>query len=347
MIEKNEFYKFQIKSNDTISSVLKILEKNRMGLSIFLKKQKLIGILTDGDIRRLLLKGVGLNEKVDKFLNKKYYFANQSKQIDEYDLITKKNDINQLPIIDKKKNLVGIYLRVNPHKKFNLNPVVIIAGGLGKRMGSLTKKTPKPMLNIKGKPIIENEILSLRKNGFRNFYISVNYLSKKIIDYFKNGKNWDLKISYLKEKKKLGTAGPLSLLERKKIKNDLIVINGDLITDINYKDLVLFHKKKKFDVTLCVRNHIQKIDYGIIDIEKKGNLMINEKPTFNYFINTGVYVFAPKVLKHLKKNNRLDMNEFINILYKKKFKIGFYMLYENFMDIGNKIQYEKISKNNV
>ena len=344
MIEKNNFHKFQIKSNDTISSVLKILEKNRMGLSFFLKGKKLTGILTDGDVRRLLLKGVSLNAKVDKLINKKYHFAYESTQVDEYDLIIKKNDISQLPILNKKKELISIYLRVNPNKKINPNPVVIVAGGLGKRMGSLTKKTPKPMLNVKGKPIIENEILSLRRNGFKNFYISVNYLSKKIISYFKNGKNWDLNISYLKEKKKLGTAGPLSLLDKKKIKNDFIVINGDLITGINYKDLILFHKKNFFDVTLCVRNHIQKIDYGIINIKKKGNLMINEKPTFNYFINTGVYVFNPKVLKHLKKNTREDMNEFINLLYKKKYKIGFYMLFENFMDIGNKIQYENLSK---
>tara|TARA_Y100001935_G_scaffold255240_1_gene267269 strand:- start:9027 stop:10070 length:1044 start_codon:yes stop_codon:yes gene_type:complete len=343
---KKDLKKFTVSQKASISGVLKILEKNRSGICLILNKSnnKLIGILTDGDIRRLLLKGKNLSTSINNYINKKFIFSYAGKNKIEYEIILKKNNILQLPILNRQKKLIGIFLKENPKIKDLPNPIVIIAGGLGTRMGKLTKNIPKPMLSVKGKPIIENEILRLRNFGFKKIFISVNYLSEKIINYFKEGQDWELNISYLKENKKLGTAGPLSLITKNEIKKDFIVINGDLISNIDYKELLKFHKRKKYDVTLCVRNHIQKIDYGIVNVNKRGLNIIDEKPKINYLINSGIYVFKKKVLNSLQRNKKIDMNSFINLLSKKRFKIGCFFIYEQVLDIGNKVQYKNIKQ---
>ena len=343
---KKDLKKFTISQNASIADALKILDKNKSGVCLVLNKNnsKVIGILTDGDIRRLLLKGENLSTTVNNHANKKFIFSYVGKTKIEYEIILKKNNLLQLPILNKQKKLIGIFLKENPKRKNLQNPVIIIAGGLGTRMGKLTKNVPKPMLSVKGKPLIENEILRLRNFGFRKIFISVNYLSEKIINYFQTGEDWKLSISYVKENKKLGTAGPLSLINKSEIKKDFIVINADLISNVDYKELLKFHKRKKNDVTLCVRNHIQKVDYGIVNINKKGLNIIDEKPKINYLINTGIYVFKKKILNSLERNQKIDMNNFINSLGKKKIKIGCYFIYEQILDIGNKVQYKSIKK---
>ena len=341
---KKDIKKFTSSENSTIAEVLKILDQNRSGICLILSKtnKKVIGILTDGDVRRLLLKGKSLSTCINSYINKKFIFSYIGKTKIEYNIILEKNDISQLPVLDKQKKLIGIFLRKPPKIKDLGNPIIIIAGGLGTRMGKLTKKIPKPMLNVKGKPLIENEILRFRNFGFKKIYISVNYLSEKIMNYFKNGEEWKLNISYIKETKKLGTAGPLSLINKNDFKKDFIVTNGDLISNIDYKELLKFHKRRKNDVTLCVRNHIQKIEYGIINIKKKYLNIIDEKPKINYLINSGIYVFKKKILNSLVYNKKIDMNNFINLLSNKGYKIGCYFLFEQVLDIGNRTQYKHI-----
>jgi dTDP-glucose pyrophosphorylase len=343
MIQYSNLEQYIIQYDRSIYDLIKKINLNGKGFAIVLcKEKKIIGLFTDGDIRRLLLKKIDLNSSIKNFIKKRFIYINQS-------LIDKKyssyKNIKQVPIVDKNKKLIGIYFRTtSEEEEFIATNVFILAGGLGKRMGHLTKKTPKPMLKINKKPILENIILSFKKRGFINFTISTNYLSNKITSYFKDGSFLDVNINYIKEKKFLGTAGPLTLLDKKKISNEIFVINGDVYSNLNYSSMLKVHRKRKDDLTVCAQLYTFDIPYGLI-ANKSNNNFLNEKPTLSYLINSGIYIINKKLIKYIKNNTFLDMNDFLNLLKKKRFKIGIYTLYESVLDIGSLKQYKKLKKN--
>lgn len=213
-----------------------------------------------------------------------------------------------------------------------------MAGGKGLRLYPLTKFTPKPLLKIDNIPIIERIIENFKKQGFYNFKISINYLGSMIKNYLKKKKNLNVKIKFISEKKFLGTAGSLSLINKNELKFPLILTNSDLISNINYKRLLDFHIKNKSDLTICVRNQIFEMPYGEIYLEGKKVLKIIEKPMSNSIINAGVYVLSKKILKFTETNKHLMMNELINISIKNNCKILSFPIYENWIDVGNKDQ---------
>ena len=167
-------------------------------------------------------------------------------------------------------------------------------------------------------------------------------MGKKLLKKFKNGKSLGLKISYVKEKKELETAGPLSLLNKNSIKDDILIINGDVIANIDFDELLRFHRTNRNDFTVCVKNYFYKIPYGLI--ENKNNLKIKEKPTIKNLINSGIYVCSPKVLRHLKYNNKINMTDFINYISDKKLKVRSFLIYENIYDFTDLNTYYKIYK---
>jgi dTDP-glucose pyrophosphorylase len=340
-IIKNKFLReFKIISSAPLSSAFEVLEKNKKGICLVCKNNKLQGILTDGDLRRLILKGINTKDKIHLYMNKKFFFLEKynSKKIERFFF---KKKINQVPILNKDKSLVGLVIN-NMQKIHKSNPVFFLAGGLGKRMGSLTLKVPKPMLIVNNKPILENQILNLKKKGFFNFIISVNYLSSKIIKYFGTGDKLKVNIDYIQEKFALGTAGSLSLLDYKSIQDDILVLNGDLIADLDYESILKDHVKKKSDVTICVKRYVHNLPYGVIN-KRDSQSIINEKPDLNFLINIGVYILKPNILSFLKKNQNCSMVEFLNILKKNKKKIKIFYVYESIFDVGDKSKYEEIS----
>ena len=298
------------------------------------------GLLTDGDIRRLLLKGSRLSDRIYKKYNKNFFYIKKN-NVNKVNLQEIKKKFSHVPIL-KKRKIISLLLKDDLHVEKKSNYIFILAGGLGSRMGNLTKNLPKPMLKINKKSILENQINFFKKKGFYNFIISVNYLSNKIINYFGNGKKFDLNIKYCKEKKFLGTAGPLSLLRNKKMIDDIIVINGDIYADIDFGKILAYHKKNNKDLTLCATRQQYKFPFGVINKNTKTLDFIDEKPEFNFLINSGIYILKPKMLNFLKINKYLDMNNFINNLKKNKKKIGIYLIYERIFDIGNKSQYIKV-----
>ena len=251
-----------------------------------------------------------------------------------------------IPVIDKSKKIL-FYIVKNDHviEKFD-NSIFLMAGGKGLRLYPLTKFIPKPLLKIDNIPIIERIIENFKKQGFYNFKISINYLGSKIKNYLKKRKNLNVKIKFISEKKFLGTAGSLSLVNINEFKFPLILTNSDLISNINYKRLLNFHIKNKSDLTICVRNQIFEMPYGEIYLEGKKVLKIIEKPISNSIINAGVYVLSKKILKLTKTNKHLMMNELINISIKNNCKILSFPIYENWIDVGNKDQLLKANNLN-
>ncbi len=311
------------------------------------KKKQLTGSVTDGDIRRGLIKKFDIEAPLKKIMKKKYLFLySHSDQTYALNYMRRKK-IEYLPILDKNKKIKNVYsLFDKPIKSFYKNKnynVLLQAGGKGLRLRPLTRKTPKPMLHFKNKPIIEHVINNLKRYELRNIYISVLYLKDKIKNYFKNGKNFDVKINYIDEKKPLGTAGSISLMP-KVTKDPLIVTNSDVISNINISNVIEFHKKNKSFATMAVRIYESSNPYGIVETKGKNIITLREKPIEKSYINAGLYLFNPAVIKMLKKNEKIDIPDLFKILKLKKKKIIIYPITENWLDLGNKENYNLLNK---
>ncbi len=336
---KSQFLKTNIiKSNSSIIDAIKALNKSNEKICLVLTNQKKVcGVITDGDLRRILLKEKNFETKISKFLKKKFIsFKENLSLIEVKKIFTKKKDIQYIPILKKDNSLKGLFRRKDILKQIGYeNEVLILAGGLGKRLHTLTDFYPKPMLNVGSRPLLESILISLKSSGFKNINISVNYLQEKIKDYFGNGDNLKLKINYFSERKKLGTAGPLFFLKKRKLNKTILVLNGDIYTNLKKENLLSYHLKEKNDFTICCHPYTHKIPYGVVELSKKKKYLINEKPDFTYLVNSGIYCIEPKLLNFLKNNKYQDMSDFINYLKRKKKKIGFFNIHENLYDIGD------------
>ena len=334
MLKKN-WKKTLLLENSTIRKVIKNLEKSALQIVLVIdKKKNLVGTITDGDIRRGLLNGLNINSSIKKLINKKPLIGSNSMSANTLNQIMQTNKINQLPIIDKSKKIVGLYFwDAIKYSITQKSQVIIMAGGKGKRMMPHTKTCPKPLLPVGGKPILEHILLKARSEGFNNFIISINYLGEMIEDYFGNGSKWGVKIKYLKENMPLGTIGALSLIKNQP-NFPFIVCNGDIISDIKYTELLDFHIKNKAFGTVAVKPYEIKNPYGVVKIDGNQIVDIEEKPIVKSHVNTGVYVFSPKIINEIKKNKYLDMNILIQKLLGKMKKIIAYPAYEPWLDIG-------------
>jgi len=321
---------------ETLINALKNLEKHNSQIVLVIDdKGKLIGTISDGDIRRNLIIGISLETQVSEIMNKNFVSVHKDLRKHLILDIMKKKEINQIPVIDKDGKVTDIILLrelIKTTKKHN-NPVLIMAGGIGSRLMPFTENCPKPMLKVGEKPILEILIEQLIENGFSNFYISVNYLKEQIIKYFNDGSKWNVNIKYLKEKKRLGTAGSLSLLP-KDLKESFIVINGDILTKFNLYQLLDFHKKNHSFATICAREYEFKVPFGVIESNGIELNQIVEKPTYKSYVNAGVYTFEPEVLNLIKSNESIDMPELIERMKNLKKKINVCPIHEFWIDIG-------------
>jgi dTDP-glucose pyrophosphorylase len=327
-----------VKYNLSILNAIKLLNKITFKILLVIdKNNKLIGTITDGDIRRGLIHDEKLNSKCIDIMNNKPKCVTNKDEDKILDALQKYSF--PIPLLDKKKNIVSLCTITKHIKNYN-NTVVIMAGGKGERLMPLTKNTAKPMLLVNKKPIIHGIINNIKSCGFTNIVISVNYLAKQLIDYFGSGEKFGVNIDYIIEKKPLGTAGSLSLLDSG-LKGPIIVLNGDVLTNLNFRKLLEFHKKTKMLITMCVAKYSISIPYGTI--KSKGLKIINiiEKPTENYLVNAGIYVIEKSVFNNLNQDTKLDMTELIEKFLKKK-KVNAYPLYEDWTDIGNMEDYRKI-----
>jgi dTDP-glucose pyrophosphorylase len=302
---------------------------------------RLLGTITDGDIRRGLLAGNTLDDLAIEIIisNPVVSYADSS---DEHNnnLITQ-HQVKQIPIVDSKNIIQALYiLDENEHVVSKKNTILIMAGGFGKRMMPLTNDIPKPMLEISGKPILEHIICNARSQGFSSFCISVHYLAEKIINYFEDGSKWDVTIEYINEELPLGTAGCMSLFKNKP-SDPFIVTNGDLYSDINFSAILDFHKLNNADATMGVKEQKLRNPFGIIETQGLEIIKIEEKPIHISFVNSGIYVVNPNVLNFLESNKFKDMPDFFSDLQKKEKKIIAFPIHESWEDVGKPVDLNK------
>lgn len=333
----------------TIKETIKNLNKTALQLCFVVKNKKLIGTISDGDIRRALVKGFDLNDPIQAIINRKPRLILKKNLND-------RNSINKLkinfsshliPILNNKREIIDVL--VDKKNYYDLSKIhcqiAVITGGKGKRLLPLTKKIPKALIKVSGKPMLENIIQKGKKEGIKNFNLVTNHLHNKIKKYFEDGKDLGVKIKYFKEKLPLGTAGGLSLLKGK-LENTklLIVTNCDIFTNLNYFDLIEYHKKNKNKLTIASRFFKLDNPYGVLSLDKKNRVyQIVEKPSENHLISAGIYIMNYEILNFLKKNQKIDMTNFINLLSKKKIKIGTCLIHEDWLDIGSKKDLKRIN----
>ncbi len=340
--------KIIIKDTSTLYSALqKLQDSSGTCLIVIDNKKRLLGTLSDGDVRRAILRGKKLTEKVKEVCRKKclFVYKNSANKSSLANLCKKKN-IEVIPIVDKKKKVIN-YFSSKSLGNFNLTKeetdleVVIMAGGIGARLKPLTNIIPKPLIPVQDKTIIEKIMERFYEQGFERFILSINYKSNIIKSFMKNLKP---KFSYefIEEKKKLGTAGSLYFLKDKKKKN-YFVINCDTIVDIEYLKLLDFHKSNKNDLTLVVSAKKFLVPYGSCKIKKSGELLqLEEKPEHHHLVNTGLYVINSQLFNYIKKEQYLDFDDFINVIKRKKKKIGLFPISESsWSDVGKWDEYKK------
>jgi dTDP-glucose pyrophosphorylase len=337
LIEKKLLKKITILENSKILDVINNL--NKSGLRIVLienSKKKFVGVINDGDIRRALITGHNINDKIVNIINRNCFISKNESDFDQKDKILKKNEnvFSHIPII-KKNKIFGLYTKNSnidyKHQKIKEN-LLIMAGGFGSRLGRLTKNCPKALLKYQDKPLIQHLIENAKNFGFTNFIISVFYLKNKIKKFLKKIDTRSQKINYIEEKRPLGTIGSLSLL--KKISKNFIVINCDVITNVDLLEILKFHKKNKPIMTIGVKQFKYQNPYGVINAKKGRFISFEEKPEINFNINAGVYVFNKDIIKIIKKENIKGIENLIQHLTKKKYTILTYPIFENWLDLG-------------
>lgn len=292
----NYYNSILIDCSETLTKALKVIDDNSMGIAIVVdNNKKLMGTITDGDIRRALLKNYSVTDKITDIYNKHCKYVNEKYTTEQIINVAKKNHIKILPVVNENMVVNG-FLQLDDNfniiNKVKDNPVLIMAGGLGTRLKPLTDDVPKPMLKVGGKPILEIIIEQFRQKGYRNIYISVNYKSDIIKNYFRDGKDFGVNIFYIEETKRLGTAGAIKLAE--KYLNKSFVINGDILTNINFDDIMEFHNNNNFDITIASRNYEMQVPYGVLNTTDNVVTSIEEKPVINFDVNGGIYVLKSK-----------------------------------------------------
>jgi len=313
--------------------VIRKLDENGNGvLPIIDSKGFFIGLVTDGDVRRAVLSN---QLDLEHVVNKYPYRLTTESTIDERMAYLKQVKRRHLPIVDKDNQLIEIFTLDNINFCTMPNPVVIMAGGLGYRLGELTKDTPKPMLNVGSKPLLETILISFIEHGFHKFYISVNYKKDIIMEYFGDGSKWNINIEYLVEDKKLGTAGALSLIKNTDA-SPIVVTNGDIMTNLDYEKVIKHHKNQKSKATMCVREHEYVIPYGVVEVEGYEITNLIEKPKKIFNINAGVYVIEPDIIDIIPKDTFYDMTTLFEDVEKRKQRRSVYFIKDYWIDVGNK-----------
>lgn len=335
-----------IKPDSLVSDAILSLEHTSKQICLVVSDtNQLVGIITDGDIRRGLLEGHTVKSSVNKIMKTKPIVVSEDTTKEDAFKLMKVNLIRHMPVVNDKNQIVNIHMIDNimaVEKKNNF--MVIMAGGFGKRLAPYTDDRPKPMLLVDGKPMLEHIINKAIADGFSNFIISVFYLSEVIKDYFGDGSSWGINIQYIKEKNPLGTAGALSIIDPVP-ELPIIVTNGDVISKIRYADILDFHMKKKGHATMAIRSHEWQNPFGVVNTQGINIESFDEKPVYKSNINAGIYVLDSKVLDLLKKDEVCDMPN----LFKRAKSMGFstiaFPMHEYWVDVGRPEDLSKLNTN--
>jgi dTDP-glucose pyrophosphorylase len=334
-----------VTKNSSIEEVISNLNASTLQIAIIVNEDDTLeGTITDGDIRRALLKGFSLKSSISLLINRRPLVVPQNLEKPLVLQLMALNRVHQIPAVDERNRVIGLHVWEEfSAPRIKENTIVLMAGGEGKRLRPLTSTCPKPMLKVGGKPILEQIIQRAHAEGFVNFVISINYLGHMIQEHFKFGENFGVNIEYIREDSPLGTAGSLSLLKRQQLK-PFIVANGDVLTDVKYSELLDFHERHEATATMAVRLFEFQNPFGVVQMNGINIVGFEEKPILASHVNAGIYVFSPKAMNFLIKNEACDAPELFKKLKENGLNILAYPMHEPWLDVGNPSDLERANK---
>lgn len=330
----------------SIRAAMRVLDKGVFRITLVCNdSDQLLGTVTDGDIRRALLRNAHMEDPVSQVMNTQPVTATNTSSREQRLKLMSQHDLTALPIVDSDNKVVGLetlHQAMAPQQ--HDNPVFIMAGGFGTRLQPLTDHCPKPMLRVGDKPMLEHLISQFINLGFSNFYISTHYLPEVIHNHFGDGSKWQVNIHYVHESQPLGTGGALGLLPKNLPDMPLIMMNGDVLTKLNYAHLLQHHLNNTFDATVCVREDEHRVPFGVIETENQLITNVVEKPTYRYKINTGIYILNPEIVHSVQPDQRIDLPTLLEQHRHQGKRIGTYTSYDYWLDIGQMKDYQKAQR---
>ena len=340
MLKKN-ISNFTILDDKNINqAIIKLNKANPPILFVVDQNKNYRGTITDGDIRRFILTKKPLTNKIINIVNKKSVickFTNLVSQSKFFEKIIIERNLKAIPVI-KSKKIYGALFSIK--KKPKETPILIMAGGKGKRLLPLTLNIPKPLIKIDNKPMLQHLIESIKIENFKNIFISINHFGVQIKKFTNSINFTDLNIRFVEEKKPLGTAGPLSLI-KDKVFDNIIIVNADIITDLKLEKIMNFHNDNKSDLTIGCLVYEYQIPFGVVSLKKNKYNSIEEKPLIKRLVNCGIYVLNKNVIQLTQKNQSISMVKLIDRANKKKKKISIFPMHENWIDVGSKENLKK------
>ena len=335
-----------LKPDNTLEEAIKTLHEGGCRITLIIDDDgKLLGTLTDGDVRRALIKHISMDDLVVEVMNNKPETALKSDQRRQILSMMRKKKFLHMPIVNEQGVLVGLETLQHLIKNISYdNPVLLMAGGFGTSLLPLTKETPKPLLKVGKLPILETIITQFIDAGFHNFYISTHYKAEMVRKHFGDGSAWGVSIQYIHETKPMGTAGSLGLLPRDIQDLPILVMNGDLLTKVNFEHLLEFHKEQGGVATMCVREYDFQVPYGVIESKECRITSIVEKPVHQFFVNAGIYVLNPALVKSVDGKTYLDMPSLLESRIENGEQVDTFPLHEYWIDIGHLEEFERANR---
>ncbi len=331
-----------LKEDALIKDAMLAIDEGACKIALVINEEmKLLGTITDGDIRRAILQEISLDSSIVDIYCKTPIIASPNTSKSDLIELAESHKILRIPIVDPDGRLVALdTLEELIHANDRPNKVILMVGGLGTRLRPLTNNVPKPMLHVGGKPILETIVKKFVSHGFTNIVMCVNYKSEIIKDHFGTGEKFGVTIEYIHEDKRMGTAGALTLLKEKPTE-PFFVMNGDLLTDVNFESLLDYHIINNSMVTMCVREYDFQVPFGVVNLEGHNIKSIVEKPIHKFFVSAGIYMLEPACIDFIPEDEFYDMPTLFDQLIKKDEATISFPLSEYWLDIGRIEEYEK------
>lgn len=341
----NDWKEVVVRPEMPLKEAIAKIDRSGLQLALVLNPDEtLVGVLSDGDVRRAILAGKSLDTSVSEVMNSQPTVAPASMPRSKMLGLMRHLVIHHLPLVNSEDQVVGLATLDDLIGAVERpNWVIIMAGGLGTRLHPLTKECPKPLLKVGGKPILEIIVESFAEQGFKQIFLSVNYKADMIQDYFGEGDRWGVQFNYIHEKERLGTAGALSLLPERPTA-PIIVMNGDILTRTSFDSLLKFHEAQNSVATMSVREYEFQVPYGVVQMDGIKIKAIEEKPLQRFFVNAGIYTLNPEVLEYIPNNTFFDMPTLFEHLISANQATAAYPLREYWLDIGRMGDLEKANQ---
>ena len=298
-------------------------------------ERRLLGTVTDGDIRRAILAGMDMGVPAEGIMYRTPHVGREGDAKETLLARMAAEKIRQIPLLDAEGRVVGLaYIEdlLSPPKARE-NWVVLMAGGMGTRLRPLTESAPKPLLTVGDKPLLQTILESFIEQNFKRFYMAVHYRADMIRDHFGDGSKWDAEIRYIEEEKRLGTAGALRLIPERP-QSPMIVMNGDLLTRVNFQHLLDYHRQHGSKATMCVREYDFQVPFGVVQIEDNRIKGIDEKPLHSFFVNAGIYVLDPGLIDLIPRESSYDMTDLFAQAVSSGYSTAAFPIHEYWLDVG-------------